>query len=491
MGGGAAACGAEAAHLGGVDLRGDRGRQVVGQQDGVGRPGGGAVRIVTPAQQVAQHTFTHVLQVGGAGGQRGVGQRALRGHPHTHRMPPGPGHAVALHHAAAGGQQQVGVLQQARMGGEDARLLGLARRTGGVGQLLQLCQRGRQGFVQGGGFGGDGGEAVIHLQRGGLGLHQRANHQPRAGGNTGEGLARGGLPVAQLAAQALGLRLAGCGQLGLAVFFLPQAHDGVAQRDQCRLGVCALGRQAQLCTPACAQAQQRGQAFGVGHGVAAAHMHPRRKTFGHMGPLACGPGMQAIRVVEREFVAEGKVFQRSGLGGGGGLFPRERTHDLLRVLRGGQALHQGVVTHQAGQAAQNGDVLVGRSRNRHHQPRLFAVVAPAHAARHLQHGQPGAQHQVFVLHHAVGNGQPLAEEGVGHFLALQQAVGVGRLRVARLGQQRTGGAHRVFTVMGCRTEADFDRYGHAACLQIWYRFQKTNYRPPLMLLATLHPAEAL
>ena len=311
---GAAARGAEAPHAAGVDLRGDGGREIVGQQDGVMRPGSHVGGFMAPAQQVAQHALAHVLQVGRARREGGVCQGALRSHAAGHGMAPGPGGAVALHHLAAHGLQQVGVLQEALVSGEDGGLLCTATSLGVGCQLAQLGQSGSQGAVQRGGFFGDGGEAVFHLQLGALGLHQRAHHQARAGGDAGEGVARGGLPVAQLAAQALGLRLAGGRQFGLPAFLLAQALNGGVQGGERRRRIAALGREAQLRAAPGAQAQQGGHALGVGHRVAAAHVHARLEAAGHAGPFAGGAGMQAVGVVERQLTAEREVFQRGGAG---------------------------------------------------------------------------------------------------------------------------------------------------------------------------------
>ncbi len=108
------------------------------------RPG----RLAAQAQQVAQHALAHVLQVGRAGGQGGVRQRALRGHALVHRVAPGPGGAVALHHGAAHGLHQFGIAQQPLVGREDAGLLGPAGGFRPGGQLLQLRLRGGEGPVE-------------------------------------------------------------------------------------------------------------------------------------------------------------------------------------------------------------------------------------------------------------------------------------------------------------------------------------------------------
>lgn len=267
----------------------------------------------------------------------------------------------------------------------------------------------------------------------------------------------------RLAPQPLGLRLAGGGQFGLAAFLVAQPHDGVAQCGQRRRGIGPLRRQAQQRATARAQAQQRGQVLGIGHRIAAAHVHPRGEALDRLRPLPGRARVQPVGVVERQLVAQRKVLQTGGLGRARGLLARERPHDLAGIARGRQAVHQGVVAHQAGQAAQHRDVFVRRGGNGHHQARLLGIVAPAHAARHLQHGQAGAQHEVLVFHHAVRNGQALAQEGVGDFLALQQAVGVGRLGMAGLGQQGASGAHGVFSVVGRGAQADLDRdRGHGA-----------------------------
>ncbi len=147
-------------------------------------------------------------------------------------------------------------------------------------------------------------------------MHQGAHDQAGAGGDAGEGVPRRGLPLAQFAAQALGLGLSRGRQFGLPRLFLAEPHDGGGQRGQRGGRVRALRGHAQLRATPGTQAQQSGHALGVGHRVAAPHVHPRLEAPGHAGPLAGRPRMEPAGVIEGEFAPEREILQRRALGPG-------------------------------------------------------------------------------------------------------------------------------------------------------------------------------
>ncbi len=72
----------------------------------------------------------------------------------------------------------------------------------------------------------------------------------------------------------------------------------------------------------------------------------------------------------------------------------------------------------------------------------------------LQHRDAGLADQVAVLAHAVRNGDAVAEEGVGHRLAAQQAVDVRRVDAPGVGQQPAGGPDGAGLVGGALLQAD-------------------------------------
>ena len=165
VGGGAAPGGAEALDAGGVDLGGDGGGEVIGQQDGVGGPALRRVAaLVALAQQVAQHALAHVLQVGRAGRQGGVRQPFLFFDALVQALLPGPGRAMALHHQFGHVAQQAGVTQQFEVGLEDVGLFGLALLFGAGDEGGQLLLGIGQCQVQFVGGVGHALEVVFHVQ---------------------------------------------------------------------------------------------------------------------------------------------------------------------------------------------------------------------------------------------------------------------------------------------------------------------------------------
>ena len=462
MRGGAALGGAETLHAGGVDLGRDGRCQVVGQQDGViGQALGEVAALVALAQQVAQHAQAHVFQVGRAGGQGGVLQLALGFDAVGQAVLPGPGSAVTVDDAAGDVTQPAGVAQQLQVGLEDVGLLGMALALGVGDERGQLALGIGQGMVQVGSRLGHAVRVVFDFQFLRFGQHQSADDQAGSGGNAAEGVAGFGFPVAQLAAQALGLRLLVGGQPGLAGLFVTQQLDGAQQGTDGVLGVLALGRDAQARVVAGTQAQQRGHAAGIGHDVAAAHAHLRLEAADALDPLAGRAGVQAVGVAQGDFLADGEVLHGRGAGGGGGGLAGQGLDEFGGVGGGEEFLQPGVVTHQAGEATQHLDVLVGGRCDAHDQVDdlglAFGVLAPHDPIGHLQHGQAGALDEVLVVDHAVWNGDALSQEGGGGLLTLEQAVGEAVSGKAGLDQQTACSPHGVVAVLGRSRQLDFDR----------------------------------
>ena len=257
MRGGAALGGAETLHAGGVDLGRDGRCQVVSQQDGViGQALGEVAALVALAQQVAQHAQAHVFQVGRTGGQGGVLQLALGFDAVGQAVLPGPGSAVTVDDAAGDVTQPARVAQKLEVGLEDVGLLGVALALGVGDERGQLALGIGQGMVQVGSRLGHAVRVVFDFQFLRFGQHQGADDQAGSGGDAAEGVAGFRFPVAQFAAQALGLRLLVGGQPGLAGLFVTQQLDGAQQGADGVLGVLTLGRDAQAGVVAGTQAQQ-------------------------------------------------------------------------------------------------------------------------------------------------------------------------------------------------------------------------------------------
>ena len=410
---------------------------------------------------MAQHAQAHVFQVGRAGGQGGVLQLALGFDAVGQAVLPGPGSAVTVDDAAGDVTQPAGVAQQLQVGLEDVGLLGMALALGVGDERGQLALGIGQGMVQVGSRLGHAVRVVFDFQLLRFGQHQGADDQAGSGGDAAEGVAGFRFPVAQLATQALGLRLLVGGQPGLAGLFVTQQLDGAQQGADGVLGVFALGRDAQAGVVAGTQAQQRGHAAGIGHDVAAAHAHLRLEAADALDPLAGRAGVQAVGVAQGDFLADGEVLHGRGAGGGGGGLAGQGLDEFGSVGGGEEFLQPGVVTHQAGEATQHLDVLVGGRCDAHDQVDdlglAFGVLAPYDPIGHLQHGQAGALDEVLVVDHAVWNGDALSQEGGGGLLTLEQAVGEAVSGKAGLDQQAACSPHGVVAVLGRSRQLDFDR----------------------------------
>ncbi len=331
---------------------------------------------------------------------------------------------------------------------------------GGCGELPELRRRSHQGLIERRGLTRDAAVAILDLDRALLGRHQRPDDQPRAGGDSGVRLARVGLPVAEDPAEPLRLLVPGGSELGLTRFLVAQAGHEHAQRGQRRRCIRTARRQAQVRAPAGTERQQRGDIARIGDRITATDVDLRLVAVGQLSPLCSGPGMQTVRIVQRERMAELEILQRRRTLAGRGV-AGQGADDVVRIARARQLFDAAGVAHQPRQAAQHIDVLVGCGGDRHHQPRLVGIVAPAHAGGHLEHRQTGASDQALVLDHAMRDRHPLTEESAADAFALHQAVHIGRLDEAGLHQHRASRANRVFAVVRGGPETHFDGKAHA------------------------------
>jgi hypothetical protein len=157
----------------------------------------------------------------------------------------------------------------------------------------------------------------------------------------------------------------------------------------------------------------------------------------------------------------------------------EAAQDEPGILGGCQALRQLGVAEHLGQAAQHRDVLVALGGDGDHQPRPVIAV-PAHAVRHLQHGNGGGRDQAAVAALPVWDGDAVAEEGIGLLLAPEHAVRIGRRDGAGIGQELRGLADRRLLVG--RSGAEMDAVGgkdqsSMPCRRVGAPFQRSRQGP--------------
>ncbi len=122
-----------------------------------------------------------------------------------------------------------------------------------------------------------------------------------------------------------------------------------------------------------------------------------------------------------------------------------------RSVRARRAASSGSAEH-VGQIGQDLQVLVGFGGDADHQIDPITRV-PLHAVRHLQHRHARVLDQSAVLGHAVRDGDAVAEIGVGHLLAGQQAVHIAGLDEARVDEQLTDLADRLRLIARARAQA--------------------------------------
>jgi hypothetical protein len=135
-------------------------------------------------------------------------------------------------------------------------------------------------------------------------------------------------------------------------------------------------------------------------------------------------GIEVIRQIIRQ-----RLRGRLGRCGSGG----QPLADIRRIGGPGEPRGLGRIAEDIGQVGQDLKMLVGLGRDPHHQMHAVARI-PLHAVRHLQHGHAGLLDHPAVLGHTVGDGDAVAEKGVGDAFTCQQAVDIARLDVARLDQ---------------------------------------------------------
>ena len=277
-----------------------------------------------------------------------------------------------------------------------------------------------------------------------------------------------------------GLSGAGCLRVArrLGTFLRRQTSDGQQQRVERGPGVGAFRREAELGAGRQPQLQQRHEILGIGGFVAMADLHPRGKATRGFDPLRGRAGVQATRVFQRQGALLGEVGARS-VGGGRGCVAGECGDKLFSILRGEELPQTRIVIQQPCQPAQQRDVLVRLRGDGKYQVRRLARV-PLQPVRKLQHRNARLADQVAVLAHAVRNGDAVAEKRVGHGFAAQEAVDIGGIDAAGVGQQLAGSADGAFLVGGALLQTDAfgaDQGGsHAAGVSCGCRARRPGMR---------------
>lgn len=304
------------------------------------------------------------------------------------------------------------------MGQEDGGLTGAGPGLDLLVQLRQLALGGLDGAVEPhqlrGGVAGGG----RHYDLAALIAPQGPQGQPWRCGHAQDAVA---LPGDGRLLQARGGR-------GLLLFFPQARRDGLPQGGQGRLRIRALRHDADGRARLDPQVQQGDQALGIPGAVAMAHPDGSLKALGDAHQGRGRAGVQAVRATDDQVQVVGEV-RRQGLR----CRPRRRRcagGQTLLDIRGigglGQARGLIGVAQDIGQVGQDLQVLVGLGGDPHHQVDAVTRV-PLHACRDLEHRHAGLFDQVAVLGHPVRDGDAVAEEGVRHLLAGQQAVHVAGL----------------------------------------------------------------
>ena len=316
----AAQRGAEPPHLGAIHAGGVGGREFLGHQNGVSR---WLLPFRFRAGQQGQHPPAHVAQVVGAGRQQFVAQAGQPVGMSGESAMPGEFGALALGQRRMGDVQQVGVVQQFLMGGEDgglvggaltvqARLQGFQLHVGLIDRLVQpvalLLRIALGGFVD------------LNLLM--PDLEHFADRQPWRGGHTEQQVrvfrtrARGG--------RGAGRNFdAGRGRRGFATFVAQPFPQQRGQRfDRC-FGVVTLGGQGHFVAVADFQTHDRDHALGVDRLIAFLDADLGLELLGEIGQHRRRAGVQAGGVGDHNRFG-GDGFDRLGhgfrLGAGQGQF---------------------------------------------------------------------------------------------------------------------------------------------------------------------------
>ena len=176
---------------------------------------------------------------------------------------------------------------------------------------------------------------------------------------------------------------------------------------------------------------------------------------GSVDPVRGGPRVQAVRIIADPGETLGEI---DGRGGGDALHRRvgQGGDDLAGVGRARQGVERGLVLHEAGQAAQYGDVGVGLGGDGDDEAGGLALV-PDDPFGDLQDREANLPHHGAVLDHAVRDGDAVAEESVGDRLAPHHRVDIGGVDAAGRHQHLGGFADR--RLLGGGVSAETHEFG--------------------------------
>ncbi len=253
-----------------------------------------------------------------------------------------------------------------------------------------------------------------------------------------------------------GTRRCSCRLGGGLRLFLQPGFDGCAQRGQRRVRIRPLGHDADGRAAVHAEVQEGDQALGVADPIPPTDPEDRLEALRDVHQRGRRAGMQTVGAVDDDVEVIGQIFrQRRDCGGRLRLRPGRQPPGNFRGVGGaGQTRRFGGVAQHAGQVGQDFEVFIGLRRDAHHEVGMLTGI-PLDAVRNLEHGDAGMADQAAILWDTMGNGDAVAEEGVGDLLAGKHALDVARLDVPGIDQHLSDLADSLVLVR--RPGADADR----------------------------------
>ena len=448
---GAAGAGRQAHHMAGIEMQGVGRGEIVRRQD---RGFGQRELLPFDAEQLSQHPLADIAQIDRAGRQQRIVHLLELVDPRPQRPLPGPGGPMTLHDRDQRVPRQHRIGQQFALSGENGGLGGAEPLPGAPFQFLALGADCDERLFQRLALGDHVARLVGNLEALGNMAHQLADRQAGTGAQAVQGARRAtrrplgrGFPRGQGVA---------AGALGIGLFHGGQPTHRIVQGIQRALRVGTTGGEPQGRTTGDAERQQVGQGLGIGELGVLVNPQFTREPLGGFDPAGGRAGVQPIRIIHGP--------GRLGIGGprrrgcrfrrgGRGRSVAQGRHQHQRVVGVNQRLERLGLLHQPGQPAQQADVFVRLGGNRHDQIDRLTFV-PRQPGGYLQDGDAGVMDQVAVVNHPVRNGDPAAEEGVRHLLALEQALDVAGFDVAGVRQQLARETDRFFLGGDPRVQTD-------------------------------------